>query len=234
MSCWTLRSKVFGAMTKEHLVSEGVLPVSTMEVPTSGLTGWHIPENLSKTPYGSCISFWTGQTGGRHPSWQRWRPLGWVVGCGRLCVGGLWKPYLHTWKRPWSGCKRWSWQRRVLSDELSRGCHGKMEYFTVRGRGKRLAQLQNLLMLSWKSGLFTLTHATTSKVLCLDRANKIEQLSFAEVDRKTMAHQRRSSRCGPLERKAKLEWHHTCHHDAKLGFEIQLFVASLVYLSPST
>ena len=49
---WTLRSKVFGAMTKEHLVSEGVLPMSTLEVPTSGVDGltypwkpflWHSP-----------------------------------------------------------------------------------------------------------------------------------------------------------------------------------------------
>ena len=173
--------------------------------------------------------------------------VGCVVGCGLWTAlwvkfGGLWKPYLHTWKRPWSGCKRWSWQRRVLSDELSLAVMGKWNTSLCKAVGKRLAQFAepvDAILEVWfvhfdSCQLNSQLQSCSVWILIHGRANKTEQLSFAEVDRKTMAHQRRSSRCGPLERKAKLEWHHTCHHDAKLGFEIQLFVASLVYLSPST
>ena len=68
----------------------------------------------------------------------------------------------------------------------------------------------------------------------MEGPTKLNSFSFA-VDRKTMAHRRRNSRCGPLEQNAKLEWHHTCHHDVKLrlGSKIQLHILLhlLVYIS---
>lgn len=210
--------------------------MSTLEVPTSGVD--ISLKTFPKHPTVPAIFF------DRTNRWQapfvaEVKAVG--LGCGlwtALCLGDFESLTFTPGKGRGRGAKGGRGKggscRMNFPDELSVAVMGKWNTSLCEAVGKRLAQLQNLLMLSWKSGLFTLTHATTSKVLCLDRASKIEQLSFAEVDRKTMAHQRRSSRCGPLERKAKLEWHHTCHHDAKLGFEIQLFVASLVYHFPST
>lgn len=135
---WTLRSKVFGAMTKEHLVSEGVLPMSTLEVPTSGVDGLTYPWKpfLWHSPTVPAIFFWTGQTGGRHPSWQRWRQLGWVVGCGRLCVWGTLKALPSHLEKAVVGVQKVVVAKAGLVGWTFSGCHGKMEYFTVRGRGE--------------------------------------------------------------------------------------------------
>ena len=178
MSCWTLRSKVFGAMTKEHLVSEGVLPVSTMEVPTSGLTGWHIPETFPKYP--TVPPFLCRTNRWQAPFVAEVEAVGvgcglWVVGCGRLCEWSLsdfesltFTPGKGRGPSPTGGRgKGGSCWWTFIGD-----FHEKVEYFTVRGRGKEAGTvcrtcwcyLGSLICSLWLMS----PQFTTSKLPCWD------------------------------------------------------------------